>query len=180
MKARMIATAAIAAVLISSGAPRAVYGQTRPKPEAAAVVVASEARAVVESVDRQARQVLLHLPDDSLLTLTVPPEVKSIDQLKPGDHVAVRYLDARVIHLAKTNAASTEAPAPGTEANGEIQGVRTVVGVDPSRATVTLADAKNHIETLGVPDPSILKTLKPGDNVTVTYKQALIVSLNPV
>jgi hypothetical protein len=59
-----------------------------------------------------AGQVLLHLPEDTLLTLTFPPDVKSIDKLKPGDHVAVRNYDATVLHLAKTNAAATEKPAP--------------------------------------------------------------------
>ena len=177
MKASIPMTVAIVAALASSDARQPIFGQTPPKPEAAAVVVASEARAVVESVDKQARQVLLHLPDDALLTLTVPPDVKSIDKLKPGDHVAVKYYDATVIHLAKTNAASTA--ATGASATGEIQGVRTVVGVDASHGTITLADAKNHVETLGVPDPSMLKALKPGDNVEVTYKEAIDVSLEP-
>jgi hypothetical protein len=180
MKAITITTMAIATVLVSSSASQPIYGQTSPLPEAAAVVVASEARAVVESVDKQARQVLLHLPEDTLLTLTVPPAVKAIDKLRPGDQVAVRYYDATVIRLAKTNAPSTAKPAPGTSANGEIQGVRTVVGVDPSRGTVTLADAKNHVETLGIPDRSILQTLKPGDNVDVTYREAIDISLQPV
>jgi Cu/Ag efflux protein CusF len=180
MTASKITTLAIAAVLVGSGAAHTLYGQTPPKPQAAAVVVASEARAVVESVDKQARQVLLHLPEDALLTLTVPPEIKSIDKLKPGDHVAVKYYDAIVIHLAKTDAAPTAKSTPGTSANGEVQGVRTVVGVDSSRGTVTLADAKNHVETLGLPDPSLLKTLKPGDRVDVTYKEAIDVSLEPV
>ena len=56
MKAGIITTAAIAAVLVSGHIPLPAYGQTPPKPEAAAVVVASEARAVVESVDKQARR----------------------------------------------------------------------------------------------------------------------------
>jgi Cu/Ag efflux protein CusF len=179
MKTDMIIGVAIVATLIGSDAPNPSYGQTPPKPAAAAVVVASEARAVVESVDSAARQVLLHLPGNTLLTLTVPPGVASIDQLKPGDQVAVKYYDATVIHIAKTNAPSTETSARES-ANDEIQGVRTVVGVDPSRGTITLADAKNHVETLGLPDPSMLKTLKPGDNVDVTYKLAIDVSLEPM
>jgi Cu/Ag efflux protein CusF len=180
MKAIMISTAAIAAVLVSSGVAHPIYGQTPPKPVAAAVIVASEARAVVESVDKQARQVLLHLPEDALLTLTVPPDVNSIDQLKPGDHVAVKYFDATLIHLVKSTAASTAKPALGTSASGEIKGVRTVVGIDSSRGTITLADARNQVETLGVPDRSMLATLKPGDNVDVIYKEAIDVSLEPV
>jgi hypothetical protein len=157
MKAIIISTAAIAGVLVSSGVAHPIYGQTPPKPVAAAVIVASEARAVVESVDKQARQVLLHLPED-----------------------AVKYFDATLIHLVKTTAASTAKPALGTSASGEIKGVRTVVGIDPSRGTITLADARNQVETLGVPDPSMLATLKPGDNVDVIYKEAIDVSLEPV
>lgn len=72
MIARIMTTAAITAALVSIGALHTIYGQTPPQPKAAAVVVASEARAVAESVDKQARQVLLHLPEDTLLTLTVP------------------------------------------------------------------------------------------------------------
>jgi hypothetical protein len=178
MKAGMIATAAIAAVLVSSAARHSTNGQTPPEPVVAASVVASEARAVVESVDKQARQVLLHLPDNTLVTVSVPPDVTSIDELKPGDHVAARYYDATVIHLARTNAASTDTAAPS--ANGDIHGVRTVLAVDPAHGSVTLADAKNHIETLGLPDPSLLQTLKPGDHVDVTYKQAVDISLGPV
>jgi Cu/Ag efflux protein CusF len=179
MKTGMVITAAIGAVLIGSNAPHPSYSQTPPKPAAAAVVVASEARAVVESVDKTARQVLLHLPENTLLTLTVPPDVEAIDKLNPGDQVAVKYYDATVIHIAKTSAPATEMSAGGS-ANDEVQGVRTVVGVDPSRGTITLADAKNHVETLGLPDPMMLKTLKPGDNVDVTYKLAIDVSLEPV
>lgn len=179
MKAGMITTAAIAAVLVSGHMPLPTYGQTPPKPEAAAVAVASEARAVVESVDKQARQVLLHLPDDTLLTLTVPSDVKTIDKLQPGDHVAVTYYDAAVIHLAKTEASATEKAASGGPTKDQIQGVRSVVGVDQSRGTITLADARNHIETLNVPDRSMLRTVKPGDNVDVTYTEAIDISLEP-
>ena len=124
-----------------------------PKPQAAAVVVASEARAVVESIDKEANQVLLRLPENALLTLTVPPEVTSVDNLKPGDHVAVKYYDAIVIHLAKTGAAPTARSAPGTSRNGEVQGVRTVVGVDSSRGTVTLADARDLMSVSGLGEP---------------------------
>jgi Cu/Ag efflux protein CusF len=180
MKTSIITTVATAVVLISSNGALPTYSQTPSNPQAAAVVVASEARAVVESVDKEANQVLLRLPEDALLTLTVPPEVKSVDTLKPGDRVGVRYYDATILHLAMTSAAATENPAPGASANGEIQGVRTVVGVDPSRGTVTLADAKNHVEALSMPDSSVLKTLKPGDHVEVTYKEAIDVSLVPV
>ena len=162
MKTAAITTAAIAVVFLSSAAPHPTYAQARPAPSTAAVVVASEAQAAVETVDRQARQVLLHLPDNTLLTLTVPPQVKSIDRLQPGD------------------AAATEELGAGTSANGEINGVRTVVGTSPARGTVTLADAKGHVETLGVHDASALNTLQPGDRVAVTYKEAVAISLDPV
>lgn len=177
MQANTMKTVAVAALLVSAGVQHPIHAQTPPKPEAAAIVTASEARAVVEDVDKQARQVLLHLPENTLLTLTVPPDVKGIDKLKPGDQVAVKYYDATILHLAKTDAAPTAQPKV-TPGNGEVQGVRTVVAVDPSRGTVTLADANNHVETLSLPDQPIVKTLKPGDKVDVTYKEAIDVSLD--
>ncbi|HYZ63938.1 MAG TPA: hypothetical protein VE650_15935 [Acetobacteraceae bacterium] len=180
MNTRPLATAAIAAVLMSGAGAGSVFGQTPPTPQAAAVVVASDAQAVVESVDKQARHVLLHLPDNTLVTLKVPPEVKTIDQLKPGDHVAVRYLDAAVVHLNKTSAAATEQPALGTAGSGDIQGVRTVVGVNPSRGTLTLADAGNHVETVSTNDRSMLSSVRPGDRVDITYKEGVVISLTPV
>jgi hypothetical protein len=54
------------------------------------------------------------------------------------------------------------------------------MGIDSSRGTVTLADVQNHVETISLPDPLLLKTLKPGDRVDVTYKEAVDVSLDPV
>ncbi len=101
-------------MLLGSDAPHTLY-LTPPKSRAAAVV--GKVRAVVESVDEPARQVLLHLAEDALLTLTVPPELKSIDKLEPSDHVTVKYHDAAVIHLAKTDPAPTAKSAPGTTAN---------------------------------------------------------------
>jgi Cu/Ag efflux protein CusF len=180
VQTKLIAALATTGILIGGDAPRPSYAQTPPKPETAGVVVVSEARAVVENVDPQARQVLLHLPDSSLVTLNVPPDIRSIDRLKPGDHVAVKYVDAVAINLANTKTASTAEPAPGPASAGDIRGVRTVVGVDPSRQTVTLADSENHTQTLGVHDQSMLKTLKPGDNIDVTYKEAVIISIEPV
>jgi Cu/Ag efflux protein CusF len=180
VQTKLIAALATAGILIGGGALRPSYAQTPPKPETAGIVVVSEARAVVESVDPQARQVLLHLPDRSLVTLNVPPEIGTIDRLKPGHHVAVKYVNAVAINLAKTSTASTAEPAPGRASAGEIQGVRTVVGVDPSRQTVTLADSNNHTRTLGVNDQSMLETLKPGDNVEVTYKEAVLIDLDLV
>ena len=84
-----------------------------------------------------------------------------------------------MIHLAKTEASATGNAASGGPTKDQIQGVRTVVGVDQSRSTITLADARNHIETLNVPDRSMLRTVKPGDNVDVTYTEAIDISLEP-
>ncbi len=168
MQTKLIAVAAMTGVFISVGALRSICAQIPPKPEAATIAVVSEARAAVESVDPHARQVLLHLPDSSLVTLNVPPDIGTIDRLRSGDHVAVRYIDAAVIDIAKTNVASNSEPTPGPASKGEIRGVSTVVGVDPSHQTVTLVDSQNRTQTLGVHDQSMLNTLKPGDNIDVT------------
>jgi hypothetical protein len=178
VQAKLI-TALVMSNSLICGALQPVRGQQAPPPPAAAVIVAVDSRAVVESVDKQARQVLVHLPDDTLVTLNVPRQVKGIESLKPGDHVAVKYVDAAIIHLAKTQEKATAEPAAGEASKDQIHGVRTVVGINPSADTVTLADAKNHLLTLGVPDPSVLQSLHPGDNVDVAYREAVVISVEP-
>ena len=61
------------------------------QPDVAGVFYTAEAAAVVETVDRQARQVLLRLPDQSLVTLDAGPELQNLNQLKPGDHAREVY-----------------------------------------------------------------------------------------
>jgi hypothetical protein len=50
--------------------------------------------AVVETVDRQRREVLLRGPQGRLMTVRIGDEVRNFDRIRGGDRVVVRYRQA--------------------------------------------------------------------------------------
>lgn len=142
---------------------------------------------MVETVDPQARQVLLRLPDHSLVTLNARPGVQDLDQLKPGDQVLAKYIEAAAVRLSNPTGdhgapASAAASAPAT-AGEQVHNVSKVVAVDEPRNTLSFADNNDKMQTVVVHDPStvaVLKTLKTGDPVDITYTGGIAVSLTPL
>jgi hypothetical protein len=65
--------------------------------------------AVIESIDPVTRQVLLRGPQGEMVNVTAGPQVRNLEQLKPGDHVVVTYREALAAELAKPG---SSAPQP--------------------------------------------------------------------
>lgn len=180
MSVRLVAALATGFVLLARDVP------LDAAPEVEGVIRAADTLATIETVDPKARQVLVKLPDSTLVTLQVGPQVKNLDQLKPGDHVLAKYVEAKVVHLKKSAEKPTPvakvtigvAPPPGAE----VKAVTTIVGIDPARGTVALSGSDNQAETLTVPESekADVKDLKVGDNVEVTYTKGVAISLDPV
>ena len=87
MATRLIFTLTVGFLLVGAqGGWQSAFSQPNPSPTAAAVVVAQEktTAAIVEDVDPQARHVLLRLPDDTLVTLKVGPEVRIWPRSSPA------------------------------------------------------------------------------------------------
>jgi hypothetical protein len=184
MKHSMAARLTALVLLATPGVLAPAIAQTQSpsgQPSEAGVFYTVDAAATVETVDPQARQVLLRLPDDSLVTLTVGPDVRNVAQLKPGDHVRARYIEAAVARLASpANEASQTALHSGS--GGQVQGVGNVVAVDRSRNTVSIQAPHNTVQTITVHDPAmqhLLATLKVGDAVEVAYTEGVAISLDP-
>ena len=157
------------------------------QPHVAGVFYTAEAAAVVETVDPQTRQVLLRLPDQSLVTLNAGPEVQNLEQLKPGDQVLASYIEAAAVRLTNPEGdhgapVSAAASAPAT-AGEQIHNVSKVVAVDQPRNTVSFTDTNDKVQTIVLHDPStvaVLKTLKTGDPVEITYTEGVALSLTPL
>jgi hypothetical protein len=77
--------------------------------------------AVVEAVDKATRQVTLKGAEGNKVTVTAGPEVKNFDQIKAGDNVQLRYVEALTLELkpggkapvAKTEQAVAAKAQPG-------------------------------------------------------------------
>jgi hypothetical protein len=144
--------------------------------------------ASVEGVDAANRIVTLKGPRGRVVTLPVAPEVQNLDQVKAGDIVVVRYLEALSLELKKSGAGVRErteiqtvaGAKPGEHlAAGEVRlltVVGDVVGVDPKRQIVTLRGPRRTVD-VKVRDPNQLRLLKVGDLVEATYTEAVAIAI---
>jgi hypothetical protein len=169
------------------------------KPEAFVASETAEASATVESVNRDARTVVLRTDDGDRLLLEAGPEVRNFDRIEPGDHVRASYHEALIAAVTQRGATDQEAGGSGTQASqstarapeGERPAgavVNTVVttvhvqAVDPAEGKVTFRrpDGIVRVATVETPEAKeFVSQLKPDDEVQITYKEALAVRLEP-
>lgn len=152
-----------------------------------------EVGATIESVDQQKRMVLLRGPTGGLHTVILGPEVQNLAQVRAGDRVVVRYTEAVAAQLAKPGDPSQPTPgvvvhtaAPGDKPAGvaaEHDRERvTIEGVNLATNTVNFLDSDRVPRTVMVRQPAMqefIRTLKVGDQVDVTFTEAVAVSIVP-
>jgi antitoxin (DNA-binding transcriptional repressor) of toxin-antitoxin stability system len=173
-----------------------VMAQTTTTPAAPPSAMAerdAEVTAVVESVDLQQRQVLLRGADGSLATVKVGPNVRNLAQVRAGDTVRVAYMESLVAELAPPGApltASSDVAAiraqpgqrPGAAAVERIRVRVRVLDVDQGSGTVRFVGPNGQPRTAVVKEPAmldLLRQIKPGDEVNLTYTEALAISVTP-
>jgi Cu/Ag efflux protein CusF len=166
----------------------------QPAAEAGSVAAAASVvriTASVEGVDAADRTVTLKGPRARVITLPVGPEVANLGEIRAGDIVVVRYLEALSLELKRAGAGlreRTETQTSGTAKPGErpaagearqVTVVADVVGVDPRRQIVTLRGPKRTVD-VKVRDPNELRLLKVGDKVEAIYTEASVIAIEPV
>jgi len=161
------------------------------EPGKAAIVAASEISAQVVAIDKATRTVTLKGPKGNVVDIVAGEQVKNFDQIKVGDLVVARYAQALTLELRKTKGVGGEATVREEAAKAKlgekpaVAGARTVtlladvVGVDPKASTITLKGPKGNELTLNVHNPDQFKVVKKGDQVEVTYTEALALSVEP-
>lgn len=186
MRATPFLTMTIGLLLATPAAPVRVAAQP------AAIVDAGEARATVETVDQQRRMILLRGATGALLTVHAGPEVRNLPQVKPGDRVVVRYTEAVAARIvrpgdpAPESATTVAGAAPGERPAGllvdRIRNRVRIEGVDPASGTVAFVGSDRVPRVVAVRQPAMrefLRTLKAGDEVEVTFTEAVAVSVEP-
>jgi len=146
--------------------------------------------ASVEAVDSAKRTVTLKGPAGDIVTLPVGPEVQNFDQIRVGDLVVVRYLEALTLELEKRGTAKrerterdvSERASPGErpaaiEAH-EVHVVADVIAVEPLTQTVRLRGPTRVVD-LRVHDPEQFKLVAVGDQVEAPYTEAVAISVKP-
>ena len=161
------------------------------EPGKAAMVRAAEVSAQVVSVDKKTRTVGLKGPKGHVVEVVAGDEVKNFDQIKVGDFVMVRMMQSLALELQKvksnasgikiTEGAVKSEPGhqPAAGAAREITAIAKVTAVNPKQKTMTLRGPRGNDVTLNVENPEHFKVVKVGDEVLVTYTEAVAVSVEP-
>jgi Cu/Ag efflux protein CusF len=153
----------------------------------------TKVQATVKAIDPATRSVTLQGPRGPV-TVEVGPEVKNFSNLKVGDVVNVTYYESVAAQIAKGGQKVTD-PAASTFAYGSPSGMKPSGGagasltanvkieaVDLGTNTVAFKGQDGQTHIIEVKSPNMrkfIRTLKPGDNVDVTYTQSVAVSVIP-
>ena len=145
--------------------------------------------ATVLSLNMSYRQVTLMDTAGKLHTVDVSEQARNLDQVRVGDQVTIEYTEAISLKLKKhgTNAPpasaeeammrSPKGAKPGGAVGRQVTAIASVVAVDAKKQIVTLRGPLGNEYDLNVPDPAQLKEIKTGDQVEVTYTEALAISV---
>lgn len=194
MKTRLNYIAAL--VLLLAASSRTVLAAEEPTTRAAAPMTREEAvlvtvTATVEAIDYTSREVVLKGPLGNKVTFTVDSRVKRFNEVKVGDCVQADYYVSLAAELREPTAQEKETPIvlldaagkapPGTSpaAGGlrRFKVVTTVEGLDRPTQTITVKGPRGNYLTARVADPSKLTRMRIGDNIVVTYTEAVAISL---
>ena len=122
-----------------------------------------------------------------MLSLVAGPEVKNFAQLKVDDIVTLKYLQSLALELKKGGKALRErvesndaaSAQPGEMPAGAqaktVQVTADVTAVDKKSGMVTLRGPERTVD-LKVKDKAILKQIAVGDQVEVTYVEAVAIA----
>jgi hypothetical protein len=169
---------------------------TRPAPPPEPTVVLDEAEfvAVVDSVNQRTRQVVLRGPEGNRVTVTAGPEVRNLAQVRRGDRVVVTYGEALAVELAPPGdtrvpveaAAGAARARPGQRPAGALgEQVRARVrieAVDRRTGRVAFVGPQGVRRVVTPREPEMVdfaRRLRPGDEVDVTYAEAVAVRVEP-
>jgi Cu/Ag efflux protein CusF len=158
----------------------------RPTMGAGEAVVA---RATIQNVDRDKREVTLKKDDGSTVTVKVPETARNFDQIKAGDIVTAAYTESVAVAVRKsdeppsaTGRESVERAAPGQkpaiEKTSTVQISATIEKIDRDKRQLTLKGPEGKTKTVKVPeDMKRFDELKEGDQVVVTATESIAIEV---
>jgi hypothetical protein len=147
--------------------------------------------ATVEAIDQGTRMVTLKGPDGKSFTFRADERVKNLPQVKVGDKVKVKYFEALAVEVKKPGETKAGAAAMETLATAKpgekpaAVGTRTetmtatVEAIDLKKNHLTLKGPDGKLVTVKARDPRNLKKVKVGDELLITYTEALAIAVQP-
>ncbi len=184
-------TAACASASMAQTPAPAGGAMVTSEPGKASMVQTVEVSAQVVGIDKATRTLTLKGSKGQVETVVASEAVKNFDQIKLGDVIVARYAQALTLELKKTKGdpgavvvrEGAAGARPGEQPAGigarQVTALVDVVGVDPKASTITVKGPTGNLTMLKVQNPDQFKVVKKGDQIEVTYTEALAVSLEP-
>jgi len=159
------------------------------EPGKAAIVQGVKISAQVIGIAKETRTITLKGPKGKVVDIVAGDKVRNFDQIKLGDMVVVRYVEALTLELKKAASASGEVTVveevkrakageqPGVAGGRKVSALAEVVAVDPKASTITIKGPRGNEVTLDVLNPDQFKVVKKGDQIEVTYTEAIALSV---
>jgi hypothetical protein len=150
-----------------------------------------EVSAQVVGIDKAKRTLTLKGSKGEVVDVVASDELKRFDEIKVGDSIVARYIEALTLELKKTRVAAGDVKVreelarskPGEQPAGlgarQVSAIADVIAVDPAKSTITIKGPTGNLTTLNVQNPDQFKVVKKGDQIEVTYTQALALSVEP-
>jgi len=147
--------------------------------------------AQVTAIDKTTRTITLKSAKGEAIDVVAGEEVRNFDQIKLGDYVVARYVAALTLELKKTRVAAGDPTVreglakaqpgerPAVAGARQINAIADVTAVDPQKSTITLKGPRGNVVTLNVLNPDQFKVVKKGDQVEVTYTEAVALAVEP-
>jgi len=161
------------------------------EPGKASIIQAVKISAQVIAIEKETRTLTLKGPKGKVVDIVAGDKVRNFDQIRLGDMVVVRYAEALTLELKKTASASGDVTVveeakrakagerPGVAGGRQVSALAEVIAVDPKASTITIKGPKGNEVTLDVMNPDQFKVVKVGDQIEVTYTEAIALSVEP-
>ena len=186
---------AAAVVLVLSLSTGAFAQATQGAAPASSPTVVKEMEAVmtatVVAIDMEKRIVSLKREDGEIRDIKVGEEAVNLPQVKVGDLVTVTFYESIAVEVIKpgTYAGTGEKTAIVRAKPGEMPGgmtarqvtvTATIMAIDKQKSTISLKGPEGKLTTVKVQDPTNLEKVKVGDELMITYTEALAISVEHV
>jgi hypothetical protein len=150
--------------------------------------------ASVENINAEKREVTLKGPQGNLVTLTASEAVKRFDEIKVGDTIQAEYFTflraefreptaeekaTPLVVLSEAGRAPKEVDPAGV-VGAVVKAVVKVVAINYEGKKVAIQGPRGNFLILPVEDEAVLKNLKAGEIVIMTYAEALALSLKKI
>ncbi len=188
-KVFVLAAAVVLMLSLSTGVfAQATKGATPAEP--AKVVKERQAvmTATVQAIDLKTRVVTLKGPKGEVRDIKVGEEAVNLPQVKVGDLVTVKYYESLAVEVIKPGqfAGAGEKSAIVRAKPGEMPGgmaaqqstvTATITAIDKKNSSLSLKGPEGKTVKVKVEDPKNLDKVKVGDELLITYTEALAISV---